>query len=237
MKRATVASHTLWVPDNVADWDAVAGDSPWERERTASIIENMGPDKLLYDVGAEHGWLSAIYAHESSCRMVLIEPTDDFWPNIKGCWSYNGLPVPIATVHAYCSDRVEAGTNGGPHTYAMGWPPQAEGPESMARDYFHMQHGRFWEPGHVTIDYLAPIVGQPDGITVDVEGAELLVMKGAATVLEERRPLVWISVHPDLMVRDYGHHPDQLFGYMLGKGYKAQHLATDHEQHYFFQPS
>jgi hypothetical protein len=43
-------------------------------------------------------------------------------------------------------------------------------------------------------------------------------------------------VHPDLALRDYGTTTDELMEYVERFGYRAEHLATDHETHYYFEP-
>lgn len=236
MMYAKVCGHKLWVPDNVAEWDAVAEDSPWEKERMDSILDEMGRDDVLYDIGAEHGWMSAIFAHETGCRMVLVEPTVDFWPNIRGCWEYNALQLPVATTVAFCADGVRAGEHG-PNVIMNGWPREANGSECAARDYYHLQHPQFFQPPTVTIDALRTWTGaSPTGITIDVEGAELLVLRGAAKTLLEARPLVWVSIHPDLMARDYGHTPDRIVDFMRTAGYEGTLLRVDHEEHHLFRP-
>jgi hypothetical protein len=45
---------------------------------------------------------------------------------------------------------------------------------------------------------------------------------------------VWVSVHPDMMLRDYGTEAEELHAFMADHGYTGEHLATDHEQHWFF---
>jgi hypothetical protein len=100
------------------------------------------------------------------------------------------------------------------------------------------------DPGHqeqgiptITIDQIGQWM-KVDAITVDVEGAEFEVMKGAELTLRKERPLVWLSVHPDLMQRDYGvEHVEELFDFMTSCGYGREYLGTDHEQHHFFATS
>jgi hypothetical protein len=46
--------------------------------------------------------------------------------------------------------------------------------------------------------------------------------------------MCWISVHPDLMARDYGVTPDHVLNFMASLGYTHEYLGADHERHYFF---
>ena len=88
-----------------------------------------------------------------------------------------------------------------------------------------------------TIDQIVTSTKRPpDAITVDVEGFEIAVMRGAEMTLLKHRPLVWISVHPDLMERAGWPDVQELFDFMTGLGYGREYLGTDHEQHHLFVP-
>ena len=224
---------TFVLPDHVADWDAM---SMWERERNESMEEHLHKGMVLYDIGAEHGAQSAIYqSFVGPENMVLIEPSAYFWPNIRLIWEHNDLATPLATVEALIGDKDVAGDFYA--LYKRGWPPGAGGPEAPARSYAYIH-----DPGtsqgipQWKLDTLAPLIAPPDAITIDVEGAELLVLKGAEGVLTHHRPLVWVSVHPDMLERDYGTTAKDLRSFMASLGYKGSHLATDHEEHHLFLP-
>ena len=222
------------LPDHLADWDAL---SMWERERTESMEAHLRGDMILYDVGSEHGAQSVIY--QSFCgpeNMVLIEPSATFWPNLRLIWEHNDLHAPLATVRGLIGDEyvlVERGS-----VTLGGWPSCADGVEQPARAYAYIH-----DPGtsqgitQWRLDNLVPyICVPPDAITIDIEGAELLALRGARATLRIYRPLVWVSIHPDLMERDYGATPDELHEYMTDLDYVGTHLATDHEEHWLFLP-
>jgi FkbM family methyltransferase len=231
MKRARVCGHTLWVPDNVAEWDAVAGDSPWERSRLESMLGTLQPGDVVYDIGAEHGWMSAILGlRVGGENMVLVEPSQEFWPNIKGCWDSNDLATPLATVQAF------AGVEETASIHVTSWPRHVDGPECHAMAYRHPNH-HSESIATVSIDQLSKAIGHPPkGITIDVEGAELGVLQGAHHTLAHDRPNVWVSVHDDLMRKDFGTTPAELITYMRDLDYRMIDLGYDHEHHVYFRP-
>jgi FkbM family methyltransferase len=223
----------LILPDSIADWDAI---SRWEVERFASMEHHLRHGMTLFDVGAEHGWISAIYASFVGAEhMVLIEPTGPLWGNIRLTWEHNALAAPLATVRSLVGHAGQWGA-GEAEINVGGWPDCSIGGEWGAMSYTYLH-----EPKHLTecpvttIDRLAR-TAMPDAITIDVEGAELDVLRGADMVLRMRRPLVWVSIHPDLMARDYAATPEELLAYMAERGYDGEHLGTDHEQHWLFSP-
>lgn len=219
---------TFWVPDNVANWDAIHN---WERERLASMEAYLKPGDVLFDIGAEHGWLSAIYGtFVGHAQMVLVEPSPFFWPNIARVWYLNHFDTPRATYNAYAGASVN-----GEHPTGDPWPSATAGEECDAQAYVNLAHENLHNLSTITVDSMTER-DTPRGITIDVEGAELLVLQGASETLRIDRPLVWVSVHDDLMARDYGHDPVALFDLMAEHRYDATLLAIDHEAHWLFTP-
>lgn len=237
MKTREINENPEWafiVPDGIADWDA---PSHWERERLASMQAHLKPGMVLYDIGVEHGWLSAVYgSFAGHGNMVLVEPSPEMWVNIRKTWAANGFDDPIASFQMFCGDKPPNATK--PQVEA--WPVCSEGFEDAA-EVDAMPYrilGRDETVGTTTIDQIASVVKRfPDAITVDVEGFELTVMRGAEKTLKKHRPIVWLSVHPDLMERDAGvTDVQELFDFMTSCGYGREYLGTDHEQHHFFAP-
>lgn len=226
----------LIVPDHVAAWDA---PSDYERARFASMEANLRNGMILYDIGAEHGWVSALYARfVGAGNMVLVEPTPEMWPNIRRTWEANGLGAPrgswvgfAADADAYTRASLGALTGGGR------WPDVADGPEQPAHPYRYLDvpADTAVTPA-IKLDTLYRWVARPSALTIDAEGAELLVLRGAAWVLSQARPLVWVSIHPELMATRHGHSRAGVLAYMTASGYAGQHLATDWEEHWLFWP-
>lgn len=218
------------LPEPLASWDVFAN---WERERFHSMSYLLRQGDVLFDVGTEQGWTNLIYAQfVGPANMVLIEPTPEFWGNIQATWAKNyGDEVPLECYDGLFSDRT---TDRRTQFYV--WPDCADGPLIDRQKYQYIHANDHNIPEMRMDDFVQRTGTVPSAITMDVEGAELLVLKGAQETLREHRPRVWVSVHPDLMARDYDCTPDQVHDFMASLGYKAEHLATDHEQHFCYHP-
>jgi FkbM family methyltransferase len=70
-------------------------------------------------------------------------------------------------------------------------------------------------------------------IKCDVEGAELLVLKGGAELLARLAPDILLSVHPAMLRGDYGHTVDDIRHFLRDVGYEAKIIAVDHEEHWW----
>src|SRR5205814_669481 len=79
---------------------------------------------------------------------------------------------------------------------------------------------RALEPGDVAIDALD--LRRPVRLVkMDVEGAEPLVVRGAARVLKEDRPTILSELHPTQLDRASGTTADAFLGEMRALGYRA----------------
>lgn len=220
--------YELWLPDFFASWDVF---SYWERERTNDMRDNLKPGMVLFDIGAENGWQSVIYSKfVGASNMVLIEPSYLFWPNIIATWEKNGLSQPKASYAGLFS----AATRG---TFSLqeGWPKVALDKPLITEKPYQYIHDHDAQVPEVELDKFVSVTGiVPDAITMDVEGGEFSILRGSMLTLAEHKPLVWVSVHPDLMQRDYAATRADLLEMMHGLGYIRHHLATDHEEHWAF---
>lgn len=235
MKWAEINQNREWrfvLPDSIADWDAITG---WEKERLASMQSLLEPGMLLFDIGTEHGWLSALYGswvgHEN---IVLVEPTREMWVNIRKIWEANELPTPKGRVPMFCGRTHDVGSS--PRNVHSQWPVAvpAGTPEVGGMPYTYLDNQ---DPTSATrtatLDLLTVWFGPPQAITIDIEGYELDALQGGLGTLADHHPIVWVSIHPDLMERR-GQDPKDLIDLMKRLGYRPRYLGNDHEEHWLF---
>lgn len=214
----------------------------WEPERLASMAEHLGPADVVYDIGAEQGDLPGLWS-SWGCDVVLVEPNPLAWPNIRAVWEANRFRAPLAWWVGFASDREELPARRDvAHPFGLGvhgWPACADGEAIGATGFRHLSQEAD-VTSQTTIDRLTHLIARPPtAITIDVEGSELLVLRGAAATLDAHRPLVWVSVHTDRVWMDEmygGVDVDDVHAFMAGHGYVGNYLATDHEEHFFFEP-
>lgn len=212
----------------LSDWDVY---DDWEKERIRSMRQHLEQGDILFDVGAEVGWMSVIcgqMVHPSN--MVLFEPTKEFWPNIEVMWHRNFDCEPLACYSGLLSDKTTDKTVLGMHE----WPEESKGDpiDKLAYTYIHDNPKKIPE---ITIDEWVKQTGiVPDALTIDTEGSELLILRGAKETLAKKNLKIWVSVHDDLGLRDYGIDPQLTLAFLEDAGYKGEFLAQDHEAHWYF---
>lgn len=210
----------------------------WEKERLASMNSLLEPGDIIFDVGAEEGDLPGLWA-SWGCDVVCFEPDPLVWPNIKTIWEANEFAPMKGWFVGFASDvtNLNPPRNDVLSTDRDGWPECAYGPVIGDHGFRHLGQQADHTP-QVRIDDWCHEHGVfPTAITIDVEGSELFVLKGAESVLRDYHPKVWVSVHTDApwMDKVYGGiGGKQVLDFMDNVGYTATHLATDHEEHWVF---
>jgi FkbM family methyltransferase len=222
--------YDLSMPDFLAAWDVW---EYWEKPRLDSMKQHLGSGDILFEVGAEAGWMAALYGKYfvGGENLVLFEPTPEYWPNIKATWDANDLKKPLRTCCALVSHE-----NCNAPLVTDDWPDEAlTGVLTPARAYKYIHEHGATTP-QISLDAFEQLTGViPKGISIDVEGAEFNVLCGAKRMLMKHKPLVWLSIHSDLLLRDYKRSVQEIHELMDNLGFEGEYLGTDHEAHWLWR--
>lgn len=267
--RLLLPEHRAERPEWVTGWERERLDSMHEHlsrmahQHELWLMERGGPDAEKYtqrtrpvivDVGVEEGDLTALYS-QWGCDVVMVEPNPRVWPNVRAIWQANGLRPPLASWVGFAGESytyeieqewlVEHVLTAGVPAEEDYWPACAYGRVIGDHAFLHLAQHAHMVPT-ITLDRLVDNVRWADGvgrkidaITMDVEGSELRVLRGAERILREDRPLVWVSVHTDdqWMAENYAQdRRGDIDAFMAELGYVPHLLAVDHEEHVFYQP-
>lgn len=220
--------YEFWLNEPLASWDVF---SYWEKERIFSMRKHLQKGDILFDIGTEQGWCNLAYASMVGPEnMVLIEPTPEFWPNIKAIWEKNFNTQPRAFYDGFFSDKTTEERRGGRFMF---WPLVSKGNLIDRNSYKYIHEHK--DIPQITLDEYVKRTGiTPHALTIDTEGSELLILKGAKKILKENAVKVWVSIHPDMSLRDYNIKSEETIKFMEDLGYKGEFLSKDHEDHYYF---
>jgi len=216
----------------------------WEVERINEMLDTIKPTDIVFDLGVEEGDITALIAAYTKAKMVLFEPNDRVIPCIREIWRANLLPPPLDFFRGFVSSKTTEG-------YHHQVDPSLKSDLPMIPDHgFKQLYENYPDVPQITLDQYCEETGiYPDVITMDVEGSEFEVIKGAESLLKTKRPIIFMSVHPEFLYESYrneGVWKDRLgerchVVHMLGTfkewGYGWRVIEWDlHECHFKFYP-
>lgn len=203
----------------------------WEKKRLQKLHEviedltlNTKSTPIVYYVGAEEGDMAALCAMWFS-RLILFEPNEKVWPNIKAIFDANKLETPLLSFVGFASNKDD-------YRYLEKtlWPECAVGP--LIGDHGFKELHDSGNIRQIKIDTLVEKTNYiPDIISIDVEGSEWEVLKGAEKTLYEHHPHIFLSGHPEFMFRIYGQYLYDLRAWIKHIGYHEEIIDYQHEVH------
>ena len=166
-----------------------------------SVLEStLRSGDVAFDIGSNLGYFTLLMARVvgPEGRVVAFEPDPEMFSALGRNLARNNEET----------DRVAAipnavGAAKGKVRFARGW---------RATRGRIVPEGGDLEVEVTTIDDVAQRFGLPGLVKIDVEGAELEVLRGASTVLEEARPRLVVEIHSPELERACGQLLDE-FGY------------------------
>lgn len=251
MVKALLNEEWLMVlPDHRAkrpEWYTKEG---WEKKRLQSMYAQLlhgrveGYQEVVYYVGAEEGEMAAL-CQIWGAKMVLFEPNPKVWSTIKAIWEANNLEKPIAMFGAFASDETKKAINPQANM-ELGEDgfPRCASEEIIAAHGFKELDKEADSYDQITIDEVVfhTFISPPTAISLDVEGSEGKVLRGAERTLRKYKPRIWLSGHPEFLHDNF--EGGGGFKYLrelrdwLKKdiGYQEEILDYDHEVHLFYKP-
>jgi len=236
--------YEIWLPEHRAareQWDLANGG--WEVERIEAMLDVLTPKDILFDIGTEEGDISALLVKESGCQIVMFEPNDRVWPCIRLIWEANELHYPLNFFGGFLSSKTTT-----PGEFKSFDKLLTEG---MIPDHgFKQLYENYPDVPQMTMDeYCDMMKVYPTVITMDVEGAEWDVIKGAQKTLREKKPIIFMSVHPEFLFDSYRNEGEwkekygercfvvHMLRFISELGYTYRVIEWDyHECHFRFDP-
>jgi FkbM family methyltransferase len=169
----------------------ILSSGEYEPASMAMLKEHLGPGKTFVDVGANFGVYSLVMAR-TGARVVAVEPNPESVERLRRNVMESGALVQIVPVAA--GDK--------PGTMTLYVAPGFNTGETSLSDKNAGNDGPVQGKYEVQVETLDTILGawmdvppdRVDAIKIDVEGAELMVLRGARGILERWHPMLLVEI-------------------------------------------
>src|SRR5579862_360717 len=187
----------------------------YETQLAQFFVSLVRPGALVLDLGAHVGLHSLLLSRlvGSNGRVVAVEPSPANVWLLKRHLAWNrcrNVEVTNAAVGS-CEDQVRFSF----------WPDPTSG-HAFENSLAGADRGEITKVRMTTIDRICAGCN-PDLIKMDIEGAELLALRGAQETLARAAPLLVVSLHPEAM-QALSTTPVELVAFLASFGYEGCRL-------------
>jgi len=183
--------YPVKLPDDKGIWTGT-----YERELSSRLAREVRPGSTCLDIGGWRGFHAGVMALSGASRVFVFEPLPMNCSRIRRLIELNpGLPIEL--IEAAVSDEEGSAEFRTMTDSSMGklsassFRPRDEATGTIKVRVLKLDdlfaHG---------------LIGSPSVIKIDVEGAELLVLRGAKELLERCQPTLFLEVHSQVLAED-----------------------------------
>jgi FkbM family methyltransferase len=186
-------------------------------------------------VGASDGRHSYVMTQVApKATIYAIEPSAFSYEVLKMTVAWHGIGDRVTPVHAAVGDkpgemllftpRKISGRMGRAYAFVSETAPQGKARPDLQDKGMELQPTPV-----ITIDGFCAErgIGHVDFIRMDIEGAELMALKGAHAVLDRDKPHVLLEIHPAMLTERFNGTAEQVVELFLTRGYRMFALNGD----------
>lgn len=188
----------------------------YEPFETEIVRRHLQPGQVFLDIGANVGWFTMVASTITGegGQVHAFEPRLPTVDYLKRSIDLSGINT-LVTVHTY-------GLAEAPRESTLAWEPATRNPGHSYLVGTAAAVGASIETQSVALCRLDDLkIGRVDLIKMDIEGAELLALEGAAKTIEVNRPTVLSEVYPQQLKEVSGCNASALFGWFHARGYRS----------------
>jgi FkbM family methyltransferase len=195
---------------------------------TPYLADLLSGAPVCLHVGASDGRHSYVMTQVApGARIYAIEPQAFSYAVLKTTVAWHGIGDRVTPVHAAVGDkagdmllvtpRKVTGRMGRAYAFLS-----EEAPEGKLRPDLETTGSELQATPVVTLDSFCAErgIGRVDFIRMDIEGAELMALKGAAAILDRDRPHVLLEIHPAMLEARFGGAAKEVVELFTRRGYR-----------------
>jgi FkbM family methyltransferase len=187
----------------------------YEPELARLMARHVKPGAMILDLGAHVGFHTLMLSRRAGSlgRVFAVEPSPATATLLMQHLRWNNCDN-VQVIEALIGDEERE--------VAFAYRPDPMDPDGLSNSLAGDIGGKTATVRMTTIDRICAGC-HPDLIKMDIEGAELLALRGARETLARAAPLLVVSVHPEPM-RALGTEPEDLVAFLGAFGYEGHDL-------------
>ncbi len=202
---------------------------------TPYLADLLSGAPVCLHVGASDGRHSYVMTQVApKARIFAFEPSAFSYQVLKMTVAWHGIGDRVTPIHAAVGDeagemllvtpRKMSGRMGRAYAYVS-----QTAPNGPARPDLQDQGSELQKTPVLTLDAFCAEhgVGRVDFIRMDIEGAELKALEGAAGILDRDRPHVLLEIHPAMLNTRFGGSAEAVVDLFQRRGYRMFALNGD----------
>jgi FkbM family methyltransferase len=189
----------------------------WEPQVTRVVVDNVRPGTTVVDVGTYIGYYTLLFAKlvGSQGKVIAFEPSAGPRIYLQRSLGLNGLTnVEVCEFALYDVN--------GTWILAQSGAGQMEPQDPSAN---HASSEVWWT--RVFDEWRQSSLGEVKFVKIDVEGAELGVLRGMRETIASERPDLLIEVHPSRLAA-FGGSAASVLDYLHGFGYHPETVDSEY---------
>jgi len=208
---------------------------------TPYLADLLSGAPVCLHVGASDGRHSYVMTQVApQAKIYAIEPSAFSMAVLKLTIAWHGIAGRVTPIHAAVGDqagemllvtpRKITGRMGRAYAFVAAERPQGEARPDLQDTGMEVQPTPV-----ITLDGFCEARGinKVDFIRMDIEGAELMALKGAAGILDRDRPHVLLEIHPKMLEARFDATAEQVVEVFTGRGYRMFALNSDRLEEVF----
>lgn len=232
MKRVTINDKwEIVLPLHRAERPEWFTEKGWEKKRLEKMHKEINKDDVVLYIGSEEGEMPAL-CQMWGAKVFLFEPNEKVWPNTYAIWKSNHLEDPLGCFVGFASNKTDLKET----TIVFNDYPLCVYGDIISDHGFKELAFEGDSIPQLKIDDLClrkSII--PTIISLDVEGSEWEVLRGAESILRMFHPKIFLSLHPEFMFRMFNEYSYDLRNWIKDLGYTETLLDYEHEVHLYYE--
>jgi FkbM family methyltransferase len=202
---------------------------------TPYLADLLSGAPVCLHVGASDGRHSYVMTQVApKATIYAIEPSAFSFEVLKTTVAWHRIADRVTPVHAAVGDkpgemllvtpRKLTGRMGRAYAFVAETPPEGKARPDLQDTGMELQPTPV-----ITLDGFCAEHGLDhiDFIRMDIEGAELMALTGAAAILDRDRPHVLLEIHPEMLAARFGGTAEQVVDLFTARGYRMFALNGD----------